>query len=223
MVTPMKDKSLSRRWLLVPLLASVAVLAAACSASSSATSRLPTTLPSTPATSGPGTGPSSDSASPGPGGSTTTVAVSQAITPCTTQVLSVSAGARAVAAGTIVAVFVVKNSSSAACSLSGYPQLKLVAGSGASLASDVVDGNGPAIVDRQVGTVDLAGGGGEASFLTSWTDVPVGTETSCPTSASVVVSLPGIGGSYVVTDQISACGGGRINVSPVVSGVARPQ
>jgi len=54
-----------------------------------------------------------------------------------------------------------------------------------------------------------------ATFSLSYEDVPVGTETSCPTSAKAEVTPPNDTGFLVVGFQADACGGGTIHVSPI--------
>jgi len=57
--------------------------------------------------------------------------------------------------------------------------------------------------------------GQSAYFNIGYSDVPVGTETTCPTSASVQVTPPGAFDHLVMTAALGPCGGGTLVVSPV--------
>jgi hypothetical protein len=63
-------------------------------------------------------------------------------------------------------------------------------------------------------TVTLASGQ-SAYFNIGYSDVPVGNETSCPTSASLEVTPPNATDHLVVIATLSPCGGGTLVVSPV--------
>ena len=53
------------------------------------------------------------------------------------------------------------------------------------------------------------------AFSLSYSDVPVGTETSCPTSISAQITPPGNYQSATLPLQMDPCGGGTVHVSPV--------
>ena len=105
--------------------------------------------------------------------------------------------------------------------MQGYPGMQLLDASGSALPTNVVRGGlsdgapaasagAPTLVTlapRQVGT-----------FAMQYEDVPVGTETSCPTSAKAEITPPNDTASAVVTLQIEPCGGGTVHVSPVFAG-----
>ena len=60
---------------------------------------------------------------------------------------------------------------------------------------------------------------GTAQFAYQFSDVPVGGETSCPTSQSASVTMPGsTTGSPSFQLAIGPCGNGTIRVSPVYAG-----
>ena len=54
-----------------------------------------------------------------------------------------------------------------------------------------------------------------AQFSLSYEDVPVGTETTCPTSTQAEITPPNDFSFAVIPLQIAPCGGGMIHVSPV--------
>ena len=124
------------------------------------------------------------------------------------------------AAGTIELTVSITNTSSHPCSLNGYPGMQLLSAAGASLPTNVIRGGGPGFLapaaNKPPMLVTLAPGG-HAAFSLSYEDVPVGTETSCPTSPKAEVTPPNDYGYSVVEMQTYACGGGTIHVSPVYS------
>jgi hypothetical protein len=63
-------------------------------------------------------------------------------------------------------------------------------------------------------TVTLAMGE-SVYFNVGYSDVPVGQETSCPTSASVEVTPPNAYDHLVLPVRMAPCGGGTLVVSPV--------
>ena len=63
-------------------------------------------------------------------------------------------------------------------------------------------------------TVTLAMGE-SVYFNIGYSDVPVGQETSCPTSASLEVTPPNAYDHLVLPVTLAPCGGGTLVVSPV--------
>ena len=58
-----------------------------------------------------------------------------------------------------------------------------------------------------------------AQFAYQFSDVPVGSETSCPTSETATVTMPGATtASPTFQLAIAPCGNGTIRVSPVYAG-----
>ena len=152
-------------------------------ATTTTTSRPPVTSSSTTTSSAPTTTTTTTSAT-----TTTTSAVSAA---CNR--VSASAGQTMGAAGTITGVITLTNSGPATCVMNGYPVIALFSGSGAPIVVTMVDGltvnlspaaNGP---PTAVSVVPA----GRAQFNYQYSDVPVGSETSCPTSEMAEVSAPG--------------------------------
>ncbi len=120
------------------------------------------------------------------------------------------------AAGTVYSTVTLTNTSSTECSLKGYPGMQLLSASGASLPTNVIRGGSflTAKANQPPGVVVLPPGQAAAYSLT-YGDNPVGTETSCPTSAKVEITPPNDYTYAVVTARITACDGGDIYVSPV--------
>jgi hypothetical protein len=113
------------------------------------------------------------------------------------------------------------NQSGATCTLFGYPGMQLLDVAGHFLPTNVIRGGGPLFDNAQANlgpsTVVLAPQR-KAAFSFSYSDVPVGNETSCPTSTSALVTPPGDFTSATVALAIAPCGGGTIHVSPVYAG-----
>ena len=63
-------------------------------------------------------------------------------------------------------------------------------------------------------TVTLAPGD-SAYFNIGYSDVPVGGETSCPSSASLEITPPNAYDHLVLPVTLAPCGGGTLVVSPV--------
>jgi hypothetical protein len=132
--------------------------------------------------------------------------------------ISASAGQSQGAAGTITGVVTVKNTGTTACSAKGYPTIALYSGSGAPLTVTMVNGLTVSVTPQASAppsSVTIAPSS-TAQFAYQFSDVPVGAETSCPTSEQATTTMPGASGSsgYFAL-SIDPCGNGTIRVSPV--------
>jgi hypothetical protein len=122
------------------------------------------------------------------------------------------------AAGTITGVVTVTNTGPSACTVNGYPTMALYSGSGAPLTVTMVNGlsvslSPPANAGPSAVTIAPSS---TAQFAYQFSDVPVGAETSCPSSESVSVTMPGAtSGSPAFALAIAPCNNGTIRVSPV--------
>ncbi len=110
------------------------------------------------------------------------------------------------------------NTGASLCTANGYPTIALASGSGAPLTVTMVNGLtvdvSPA-ADAPPSTVSLAASG-TAQFAYQFSDVPVGSETSCPTSETASVTMPGAAAaSPSFALDIDPCGNGTIHVSPI--------
>ena len=119
------------------------------------------------------------------------------------------------AAGTILFSVTLENTS-AACSLKGYPALR-IKGAHALLPTHVVHG-GLAMLNSTPRRVKLKHLG-RASVLVSYGDVPVGSETSCPRGKALRLRPPGATDWLTVAVSTQACGHGTLHESPVLAGV----
>jgi hypothetical protein len=126
------------------------------------------------------------------------------------------------AAGSIFSGVVLTNRSSSSCTVSGWPSLRYFDASGSPLATTVVrsttyfssqpgvPGSPSTVTVRPGATVQLALG---------YSDVPIGTQTSCPTVDHFNAYLPG---ALVASNAVSItsgsnfapCGAGLTYVSP---------
>jgi hypothetical protein len=169
------------------------------SASSGGSSTTARTSPgSTPGTTSPG---STTSAATGPARCAATAL---------TAVVSGSSGA----AGTIETTVALTSTSASPCVLDGYPGLLLQTASGSALPTAVVRKGSYSFTAMASTTVTLTHGE-SAYFNIGYSDVPVGTETTCPTSASVQVTPPNAVDHLVMAAALAPCGGGTLVVSPV--------
>jgi len=193
----------------------VAVLAAACSSGSSSPTTTTSTRPPT-ATSG-GPGPSTTTSGP----ATTTTSGGGTATCAATQLSAGLTGGNG-AAGTIETTVVLRNTSASTCRMSGYPALQMVDGSGGALPTVTVDGGHYSFTSQVPASVTLAAGQA-GSFNIGYSDVPVGNETSCPTSAALQIIPPAANDHVTVSAVLSPCGGGTLVVSPILAGATGGQ
>ncbi len=183
-------------------------LLGACSSNSSS----PTTTRSTPSTAGSTTTSGSSTTTSPAGGSTTTTATGPAR--CATGALTGSVVGSSGAAGTIETTMALKSTATTPCTLGGYPGMQMLASSGAPLPTTVVRKGSYSFTDMTPTSVTLAPGQ-SVYFNIGYSDVPVGNETTCPTSASVQVTPPNASDHLVVVAALAPCGTGTLVVSPV--------
>jgi len=168
--------------------------------------------PSPAPTAGTTSAPSSPPASPG---TTTTSSVPAGAACAARTVMAAVVGSQG-AAGTIELTFGLHNTSTTACPMEGYPGAQLLGAGGAELPTHVVSGGNFQFTDFAPAAVTLAPGA-TAYFNLAYSDVPTGTETSCPTATQIEVTPPHASDHDVVAVQIMACAAGTLTVSPVFS------
>jgi hypothetical protein len=196
-----------RRLVPVALLGSLAL--AGCGSSGNAASDNPTVTSAPPA-------PATTSAAPTSAAPTSAAATSAAgPARCHTADLRAGLGDHQGAAGHLFQVVTLTNTGTAACRIFGFPGMALQDASKNAMTTTVVR-NGGQLPSTAPGSVALAPGG-VASFTVSWSDVPTGSATNCPTSASALVTPPDETDALTVALQATACGG-ELDVSPVVIG-----
>ena len=120
------------------------------------------------------------------------------------------------AAGTFELTFALHNTSTTSCPMEGYPGAQLLDASGTELPTHVVSGGNLQFTNFAPAPVVLAAGA-TAYFNLAYSDVPSGTETTCPTAAQIEVFPPHAVDHDVVTTSIMACAAGTLTVSPVFS------
>jgi hypothetical protein len=129
--------------------------------------------------------------------------------------------ASSAAAGNIAVTYGLSNASAVACTLFGYPGVQMLDASGRPIPTQVSHGGSYTFPVETPRVVTLSPGA-QASFFLGYTDVPSGTEMSCPQSARLNITPPGSTGTVQLADQIAPCGGGAVTVSPVHAGSAPP-
>jgi hypothetical protein len=199
------------RWALA-LVACAGVVLAACSSSPSKPKNVTTTTRATTSTTSASTTTSTTAA-------TTTSSTAAASTACTH--ITASPGQGQGAAGTITGVITVTNTGTTSCTVNGYPTMALFSGSGAPLTVTMVNGLTVTISSAANAPPKSfsVGPASTAQFAYQYSDVPSGSETSCPTSEGASVTMPGsTTASPTFQLAIGPCSNGTIKVSPVYAG-----
>jgi hypothetical protein len=190
------------------LLAGAGLCLAACSSSPSPKHSTTTTTHHRATTSSSSTTSSTSSAS--------TTSSTAAASPCGH--ISAAAGQSQGAAGTITGVVTVTNTGPTPCTVDGYPTMALYSGSGAPLTVTMVNGLTVSVTPQSGApptSVTIAPSS-TAQFAYQFSDVPVGGQTSCPTSEQATTTMPGaIASSGYFALAIAPCNNGTIRVSPV--------
>jgi hypothetical protein len=191
------------------LLAGAGLGLAACSSSPSPKHSTTTTTTTHRATT------SSSSTTSSTSGASTTSSTAAA-SPCGH--ISAAAGQSQGAAGTITGVVTVTNTATTPCTVDGYPTMTLYSGSGAPLTVTMVNGLTVSVTPQSSApptSVTIAPSS-TAQFAYQFSDVPVGGQTSCPTSEKATTTMPGaMASSGYFALAISPCNNGTIRVSPV--------
>jgi hypothetical protein len=201
-----------RRWALA-LVAGAAVVLAACSSSPSTPKKVTTTTRAATSTTSSSLPTTTTTAA------STTTSTSNTSTACTR--ITASPGQGQGAAGTITGVITVTNTGSTPCTANGYPTMALLSGSGAPLTVTMVNGLSVSVssaANAPPSSLTVAPSS-SAQFVYQYSDVPTGSETSCPTSESATVTMPGsTAASSTFQLAIGPCNNGTIRVSPVYAG-----
>ena len=121
------------------------------------------------------------------------------------------------AAGTITGTITVTNTGGTACTVDGYPKMALFSG-GTPLTVTMVNGL-TVSVTPQSGAQPIAfplAPSASAQFAYQYSDVPVGNETSCPSSQQASVTMPAATtASPMFAFTAAPCNHGTIRVSAV--------
>ena len=148
--------------------------------------------------------------------STTTSTTSATGTTCPFSALAITGSSQG-ATGHIAVTIVFKNIGSSTCTLSGYPGVAGLDSSGnqAVQATRTLNGFVGGVSQGPPPVVQLQPGQ-SASAIAEGTDVPTGTETSCPSYPSLLVTPPNLRQSKTLPDGLPGCSG--IQIHPVVPG-----
>jgi len=183
----------------VALLSACGSSGSTASSSSSATVAATSTTASTSDTSRP------SSSATGP----TTTAQRVAGRACVAAQLELTLGEGGAAAGSRYQTVVFTNTGKVECTLTGYPGVSLLDGSGATIGQPAGRESG------DVTKVSLAADGGQASFFIHTTADMTGSGCQAP-SASIAVIAPNDTATMTVPGEVTVCG--SFNASPVVAG-----
>jgi hypothetical protein len=210
-------RPLARGALAVAAVALAGLVLAACSSSpTSGTGSTTTTTGRSTTTTGRSTTTSGGATTTAPSTTTSTTG-HPGVATCLASQLSIVPQQGSGAAGTIAGTVSMTNTSSTTCTLYGYPGMQLLDAQGGDIPTTVVRGGvngGPAAASSPPSLVTLAPGQA-AAFAMQYEDVPVGNETSCPTSARAEITPPNDTTPAVVALAISPCDNGTVHVSPV--------
>jgi len=148
-----------------------------------------------------------------------TVASTSCVGASFTGVLQPSQGA----AGSIYTSVLMTYHGSSTCTTTGWPLIRYFNASGSPMTTTIVRSSsfftGQAGVPTTPAPVTVQSGG-SLQFSLGYSDVPVGTQTSCPTVDHFTVNLPGsLGTSNAITvsggGSFAPCGAGLAYVSPL--------
>ncbi len=152
-----------------------------------------------------------------------TTSTSTAVVACSR--VTASPGQTQGAAGTVIGTITLTEVGSAACTVLGYPSLARFSASGAPVPVTVVHGltvnlSGPAVQPPSSVTMTASRQG---EFTFQYSDVPTGSETTCASSTTLSVTLPGgSSGSPPAPLTMAPCDNGTIDVSPIYAATPTP-
>ena len=133
---------------------------------------------------------------------------------CHTAGLGLSLQSTEAGAGNVFATFRLTNRTGVTCTFFGFPGAGLLDAANNPLPTTVVR-NGGQLSNQPPPTLVQVPPGGAAVFILHWGQVPVGTETVCPTASQLKVTPPDEFDPLIIPVRIMACGGGRLDVSAV--------
>jgi hypothetical protein len=133
---------------------------------------------------------------------------------CHTAGLSLAVVGSEGAAGTIFDTLRFTNNLSVPCTMFGFVGAQMLDAQNSPVPTQVVRGGGMLSNLPGPQTVDVAPGG-TADFTLSWSDVPVGNETTCPPATQLAVIPPDELAPLIVALTLAPCNAGTIHVSAV--------
>ena len=137
---------------------------------------------------------------------------------CTSEQLTPAVSSAHGGMGHVQEIVTLRNRSSAACRVEGYPKVQLLAASGRPLPTRVVHGQASTFPDTAVRPVELRPGD-SASFDIGFDRIPGSTGAACPMAQQIVITPPAQTHALPLDGQLDPCGG-VLHVSPVVAGAA---
>lgn len=121
------------------------------------------------------------------------------------------------AAGHIILTFRVANTAPTSCWLYGFVGMQMLDAAGRNLPTRVVRNGG--LFSNQSGPTQFTLQPAQAaSFLVAFGEVPVGSETTCPQAAQLVLTPPDEFDHMTLTVKgwpLSPCNAGELDVAPV--------
>jgi len=206
--------SRSGRFVLPVVGAAMALSVAACGSDGSSAPPPGAAAATTPAGAAPTTSAAAATTAP----PTHAAAASPATSRCHTSQLSASFGGQSGAAGTILGFIQLKNTGGVTCTLYGYIGIGLLDANKHPLPSNIVRGGGMGSEKQLPKTLVTLAPGQVAHVEYSFSDVPSGTATSCPTSTYVQITPPDETDYLLVTEKLGPCQGGEIGIGAVQPG-----
>ena len=206
--------SRSGRFVLPVVGAAMALSVAACGSDGSSAPPPGAAAATTPAGAAPTTSAAAATTAP----PTHAAAASPATSRCHTSQLSASFGGQSGAAGTILGFIQLKNTGGVTCTLYGYIGMGLLDANKHPLPSNIVRGGGMGSEKQLPKTLVTLAPGQVAHVEYSFSDVPSGTATSCPTSTYVQITPPDETDYLLVTEKLGPCQGGEIGIGAVQPG-----
>jgi hypothetical protein len=120
------------------------------------------------------------------------------------------------AAGTLFDTLALTNTGGFACTLDGFVSIQLLDAASNPLPTTGVPGGGQ-LGGRPAPSAFALAPGAASQFVIAWSDVPVGSETTCPVATVVQVTPPGASSPLTVSGLtgVAPCNSGTVDVSPL--------
>ncbi len=133
---------------------------------------------------------------------------------CHTAGLSLTLAGSEGAAGTIFDTFRFVNNLSVPCTFFGFVGAQMLDAQNNSVKTQVIRG-GDFLTNLPGPAPFIVPAGGSAEFTLSWSDVPVGNETTCPKATQLAVTPPDEFVPVIVPVSLAPCNAGTVHVSAV--------
>jgi hypothetical protein len=133
---------------------------------------------------------------------------------CHTAGLSLAPSGGQGAAGTIFNIYRFTNNLAVSCTFFGYPGAQMLDAHDNPLPTQVIRG-GDFLANLPGPTTVTVPPGGAAYFTLSWSDVPVGNETTCPAATYLAVTPPDEFDPLIIPATLAPCNHGTIHISAI--------